>query len=206
MPRLNPRRHRSGTRLKHIIRMFFFLAFIALVMGGFIYTILIKEQPQEADIPADSKYAPIFAEDLGQTPEALKAKYPDLLLRTNRLGVLTGKHVMKGAQYTIWFVKDTKEYKAFRLQAQKTYAHLSEPEIAQDFAKLYSRPVDSTCSGKTAYAENKCHYKWWIRKNVTLDLYSRFLRNDRVELSAISTDTYLTSKHFDAVKSVLPTQ
>jgi len=206
MRRSQRRKYRSGNQLKHIVRMFFFLAIIALVLGGFVYTILIKEQPHEADIPENSKYAPIFAEDLGQTPEALKAKYPDLLLRTNRRGVLTGKHVMRGAQYTIWFVKDINEYKAFRLQAQKTYPHLSESEIAQDFAKLYSRPVDSTCSGKTAYAENKCHYKWWIRKNVTLDLYSRFLRNNQVELSAISTDTYLTSKYFDAVKSVLPTQ
>ncbi|WP_419797143.1 MAG: hypothetical protein ACNI26_12480 [Terasakiella sp.] len=206
MRRPQRRKPRSENPLKHIVRIFFFLALIVLVLGGFVYTVLIKEQPQEADIPANSKYAPIFAEDLGQTPEALKAKYPDLLLRTNRLGVLTGKHVMRGAQYTIWFVKNPNEYKAFRLQAQKTYPHLSEPEIAQDFAKLYSRPVDSTCSGKSAYAENKCHYKWWIRKNVTLDLYSRFLKNDRVELSAISTDTYLTSKHFDAVKSVLPTE
>jgi len=206
MPRPQRRKNSSGSSLKHIVRIFFFLAFIALVLGGFVYTILIKEQPQKSDIPVNSKYAPIYAEDLGQTPKSLKAKYPDLLLRTNRQGVLTGKHVMRGATYTIWFVKDINEYKAFRLQAQKTYPHLSEPEIAQDFAKLYSRPVDSTCSGKTAYAENKCHYQWWIRKNVTLDLYSRFLRNDRVELTTVSTDTYLTSKHFDAVKSVLPTQ
>jgi hypothetical protein len=206
MARPFPIKGKSTGNSKQLVRIVFFMSVITLVICGFIYTILLKEQPDDAPLTPKTKYLPIYAEDLGKTPKDIQARYPDLFLRTNRFGVMTGKQVINDAQYTIWFVKEDADYKAFRLQTKKIYSHLDEQEIANDFAKLYSRPVDSSCTGKSAYAQNKCHYKWWVRQNVTLDLYSRFMENDRVEIRAITSDSYLVSKHYQQVKSVLPTQ
>jgi len=205
-----PRYIRSSNPLPEkrplIIRGLIFIALFATVILGFIYTILLeKETTRETSLTGDD-YAPIYVEDLGKSPEALKKKYPDLFLQKNRFGVLIGQHKMHDAQYTVWFVADSGEYKAFRLRAKKYHPALNETDVLRDFADRFSRPVDSTCDGQTTFAKQKCHYKWWVREKVSLDLYSRFHRKGGLTLSAITTDTYLGTKHFGQVKSVLPTR
>lgn len=198
--------HPLPKRRPPIIRGMLFITLFASVIAAFIYTVLIKKDPErEASLTGD-KYAPIYAEDLGQSPDALKKKYPDLFLQKNRFGVLVGQNKMHDAQYTIWFVADSGKHKAFRLQAKKYHPDLKESDVLHDFADRFSRPVDSSCDGQTTFAKQKCHYKWWVRDKVSLDLYSRFHREGGLTLSTVTTDTYLSTKHYNQVRSVLPTR
>jgi len=176
------------------------------MISGFVYTAMIKNTPSSHTVITNKIITPIYAEDLGKTPKQLQKKYPDLFMETDKFGLVVGKHKLDGAYQTIWFVADNKVYKAFRLRSWKKTTSLNEEEITGHFAKRYGRSFDSQCSGKSALAINKCHYKWWIRKNVTLDLYSRFKTDGSVTLSAITTDTHLVNRHFYEVKKVLPTQ
>ena len=199
-------KHKPSKRASSTLRVLLMLVFFGLVIIGFIYTFLIDTQEPKKQKTATPLYPAIHAEDLGKSPKDLKHKYPDLFLSNDRYGKLIGKHTLDGANYYIWFVAENKAYKAFRIKADKTYKKLEEKEVLQYFASLYGRPFDGQCNGKTTFAMDKCHFKWWVRKGVSLDLYSRYKSNKTMTLSAVTSDTYLMSKHHQKVRSVLPTQ
>lgn len=182
------------------------LSLFAAIVAGFIYAFIIRETPSSQTTAQKSPYPPIHMEDLGKTPGELKKKYPNLLLTNDRKGRPVAKLKMDGAHYFIWFIAENGEKLAFRIKANKTYKTLEENDVLSHFGSLFGRPFDGQCDGKTSYAMDKCHFKWWVREMVSLDLHSRFTSKGNVILSAITTDTYLSTKHHKSIKRVLPVQ
>ncbi len=199
-------KYKPGKRKSEGTRIVMLLMIASVVVTGFVYTFMHTEAKMVPPEETKSLYPTIKAEDLGKTARQLKQKYPALFLTTDRYGLLTGQHKLDGADHTIWFVAENKEYIAFRVKAKKTLKAAREREFLTHFGKLYGRAFDGQCQGKSTYALENCHYKWWVRKAVTLDLYSRFTDKTSLTLSAITTDTYLSSKHHHQVQAVLPTQ
>ncbi len=199
-------KHKPTRRTSDTTRFLVLTVLFSLIVGGFVYAFVLREPVNSQSKPAPSLYPPIHAEDLGKTPKALKKKYPDLFLANDRYGNQVARHKLDNAQYTIWFVAENGEKQAFRIKALKKLPALDEADMLAFFAKLYGRPFDGQCSGKSTYAENNCQYKWWVRKSISLDLFSRHTSKKSVTLSAVTTDTYLATKHHKAVKSVLPVQ
>lgn len=183
-----------------------FLFLFTLLLGGFLYALLLKEPVKPQAEKAPSLYPHVRADDLGKTPGDLKEKYPSLFLTKNRDGLVIGQHKFKNASYIIWFVAENKDYVAFRIKASQTYNQLQEKDMLSYFGSLYGRPFDAACSGKTTAARQSCHYKWWVRDQVSLDVYTRQKSNQKINLDAITTDTYLMSKHHSAIRGLLPTQ
>ncbi|MDV7340101.1 hypothetical protein RYZ26_10890 [Terasakiella sp. A23] len=182
------------------------LALFSLVLGGFIYAALLKDHINPSKKSHISPYPEIKVEDLGKRVDDLKRKYPDLLLTQNRDGWVVGRHKFEGAHYTVWFIAENKEFVAFRIKATQTYSHLKEKETLKFFGTLFGRPFDNYCKGKSTYAIESCHYKWWVRDAVSLDVYTRTKKDQSVVLDAITTDTYLTSKHHKIIRTFLPIQ
>jgi hypothetical protein len=199
-------KHKPSKRTSNKIKTLGLVLIVATVFAAFLYAYLQYTPQTEPEKQIVSDFPNIHAEDLGKTPKELKSKYPELFFKTNHLGQLVASHTLDGAQYIIWFVSDHQVQRAFRVKAQKTYSTLGEKEILDHFGHLYSRPFDTSCTGKTTYSEEKCHFKWWVRKSVSLDVFTRLLPDQSTFLSAITTDTYLTSKFHEQIKSVLPVQ
>lgn len=199
-------RHHPAKKRSHTGRAVILLAILSLLLGGFIYTVLLDNSKNVTQIEEDSLYPKIYAEDLGKSSENLKEKYPNLFLSKNRDGLLIGQHKLKDAQYIIWFVAENKDYIAFRIKASQTYDKLEEKAMLAYFARYFGRPFDAACQGKTTSATQSCHYKWWVRDGVSLDVYSRTRTDGRVILDAITTDTYLMAKHHNIIRSVIPTR
>jgi|GEM_PF-1830603 len=176
------------------------LIFSSLVLSGFLYATLIHEPEQGATVQKASRFPDIYAKNLGKTPSYFKNKYPDLFLTHDRFGNSVAHFPFDDAKYSIWFITENKQERAFRIKIDKTYKNLSEKEITDHFAKLYGRTVDVQCDGKTSSSTQHCRYKWWVRNAVTLDLYSCFAQNKPVTLSAVTTDTYLAGKYHGKTK------
>lgn len=204
MPRPRKGTYTADNRGSDMAKITFIITLFAIVLGGFIYAVLIRAPIENTAKAPDGPFPAIKAEDLGKTAGELKKQYPELFLTRNKHGLMVGQHKLNDANYTIWFVAENREYLAFRVKADKKFDKLQEQDLLSYFGKLYGRPFDGSCTGNTTYAAQKCAYKWWVRKGVALDIYSRLKEDKTVEFSAISTDTYLTSKHHQTIRSVLP--
>lgn len=206
MPRPRKANYSATPRGSDMAKITFIVILFAIVLGGFIYAVLIRAPIEPTTKAPDGPFPAIKAEDLGKSATELKKQYPELFLTRNKHGLMVGQHTLHDASYTVWFVAENRQYLAFRIKASKQFDKLKEEDLLNYFGKLYGRPFDGACSSNTTYALQKCSYKWWVRKAVKLDVHSRLKEDNRVEFSAISTDTYLTSKHHQSIRSVLPVQ
>lgn len=190
-------REKRTSKLKKLIWL---IIISALLIWGFILAELITATEEKQTSKSSAPLISIHVEHLGKTERELKAIYPDLFLEVNRKGELVGKHKLDGAQYTVWFVAKNQGKFAFRVKAEKKFTHKNENDLLNFFGEQYHRPFDSQCKGETANFQNQCHHKWWVRGGVGLDLYSRTNKKGELFITAISTDSYLYSKHFQDVE------
>jgi hypothetical protein len=194
----------AKNRGSDMAKITFIITLFAIVLGGFIYAVLIRAPIEATTKPPEGPFPAIKAEDLGKTAGTLKDQYPELFLTRSKHGLMIGQHKLDGANYTIWFVAENREYLAFRIKATTSFDKLKEQDLLTYFGQLYGRPFDGACSSDTTYALQKCSYKWWVREGVKLDVHSRLKKDKSVEFNAISTDTYLSSKHHHTIRSVVP--
>ncbi|NVK17670.1 MAG: hypothetical protein HWE30_03115 [Methylocystaceae bacterium] len=183
-----------------------FLFLFTLLLGAFLYALLLQEPVQPKTSQAPQLYPHVRADDLGKTPGKLQEKYPNLFLSQDRNGLMVGQHKFDNAQYIIWFVLENKDYRAFRIKASRTYSKLEDKEMLSYFGSLYGRPFDAVCRGNTTVARQSCHYKWWVKDRVSLDVLTREKSDKSISLDAITTDSYLSTKHHNAIRRLLPAQ
>lgn len=193
-------KNKPSPRPKHIGKAMVFFGIFTLVLTGFFLVHYIPEQASGKGKFQEFSRPTVVVEDLGKTYEDLKRKYPALALKQDRLGRPVATHVMDGAHFVIWFIREGAQKKAFRIKADKPFQKATQDSVLNFFAQSYGRPIDGHCDSKSASKTQHCRYRWWLQDTISMDLYSKDDARDRLVLSTVLTNTYLAAKYHNETK------
>jgi hypothetical protein len=174
---------------------------LAIGVGAFIYSFIHQPAPVKKSKPVSLTYR---ADDLGKNIQDLRQSYPELTLGRSLHGLTVATYPIEKAFYTAWFINNGKTEKVFRIRARTNETPYQTEMILKQLGQVYSRPIDVTCTQNSASQVQKCHYQWWIRKSVKLELFIQPMGDDLNRMSAVTTDTYLSTKHITDISAFIP--
>ena len=114
---------------------------------------------------------------LGMPLSVVERARPDIVLAGDRKGETTGSFQEGDTAYTVWFLNDDPDSKAYRVRYDRTDHVLGEEEILGRFGRKHGRPMISDC-GQSVFAEGvRCHFRWLTGGGVPLDVYTRVFKD-----------------------------
>ncbi|PCI38771.1 MAG: hypothetical protein COB46_10655 [Rhodospirillaceae bacterium] len=134
---------------------------------------------------------------LGSTMSAIRNTQPGATMGVTRSGDITLAFTDKASAFMVWYSEVDSRHVAYKARQAHTVKGISEDDYIGGLALKYGAPSLATCSRRVTDGIRDCHFSWWIKDDIRLDLTSRQrtkTRNSDLQVTLQITDTRLDLK------------
>lgn len=194
--RLKPKTSKKSTLVVLCMLSFMALGIVAVVKKAPNVAFSFK---QFFSVYASSENNAISLGDvkLGTTMSDVRSLQPDATMSVTRSGDITLAFTEKASAFMVWYSEVDSRHVAYKARQARTVKGMSEDDFIGELALKYGSPSLATCSRRVTDGIRDCHFSWWIKDDIRLDLTSRQRTKNKdsdLQVTLQITDTRMDSR------------